>query len=1040
MRIVEIQVQSYGALRNYKLSNLPPDGLIVIHGPNEAGKSTLLKFIHFILFGTHGHGQCNGSLSALFGESQHPWTISRQQNGKKSHVSITRPDSTVGTESDLINILQGTDDRLFRGVFAFGLEELQDFETLRHESIRERIFTAGLVGAARSPREVANELESQCNALLRQRGECPARAIVTRMQDLRAQLEVSRKSQSRYAELQTQVNTLASRQDDQVNQISVFRKKQSELKTLVEVWPIWEELQNAESALKRLQPPVSIPSNSEMQLTQLRTLLNNGEEELSRLRNRERDLQRKRDEIKLNPLIVTKQQSIEALHTRLAVVQERWNQIKKLETERKIEHDKYLDAVREIGSGITEERIVQTDVSFGEREKVREWVNKLEVATNQVARTRGERDNECRSIGAAELRLKELEQEQGSSNTATLAQQESEYNQLRAAMSKLARVVFETQSLNRDVVRLESELKQSGADSGILSSLPVILAVTSIALIGVAALQLSSNVLLALLLVIGAIVTVVVCIACAKGLKAMRTREESRRQGLDTQLGTARKECEVRTANANQLEEDIRKLASRFSIPVPVTEDALNQKDQELKARRDDMTRLEQRRGALERAQQELNSLQNREQVLSNTLAVQEASLRASEEAWQQWKQLRKLPSELKPQSVLDLLIFVARAQECVKKRSIIDPQLKQLKNDNLEWENAVRATCEQLNVGVSSASSLIEKCIELRALCLDSLASRGTLDAIIAELTGIERDIALRLEKGDKIARQVEDLLKSAGVKSDVEFHQLIGTEAQRQKLLQRRSDLQGQISGRIGAGQSAEKLRQMLITGECVEWRQRSDELDSEIARLESSRDQLLRDHTSANQQLDDLRRSVDIASRELEYGTNLTELSTIFREWRVLKLAHSLIERTMKDCEENRQPQILQEAQRWLTLITDGRYTRILRDEENQAIQVMNALKQNLTLEELSRGTAEQLYLSVRLGLVQEFSKQRERLPLIFDDILVNFDPKRSRRVAECLRDLACEHRQQILLFTCHPQTRDLMREVYPACRVEELSETN
>ena len=70
-------------------------------------------------------------------------------------------------------------------------------------------------------------------------------------------------------------------------------------------------------------------------------------------------------------------------------------------------------------------------------------------------------------------------------------------------------------------------------------------------------------------------------------------------------------------------------------------------------------------------------------------------------------------------------------------------------------------------------------------------------------------------------------------------------------------------------------------------------------------------------------------------------------------------------------------------------------------------------------LSRGTVEQLYLCLRLGLAETFAERAESLPIILDDVLVNFDPGRAASVAEALADTAERH--QVLFFTCHPHLR-------------------
>ena len=55
-------------------------------------------------------------------------------------------------------------------------------------------------------------------------------------------------------------------------------------------------------------------------------------------------------------------------------------------------------------------------------------------------------------------------------------------------------------------------------------------------------------------------------------------------------------------------------------------------------------------------------------------------------------------------------------------------------------------------------------------------------------------------------------------------------------------------------------------------------------------------------------------------------------------------------------------------------------------------------------LSRGTVEQLYLCLRLGLAAEFARGATSVPIIMDDVLVDFDPVRARATAAVLLDFA------------------------------------
>ncbi|MDT2193260.1 hypothetical protein [Paenibacillus larvae] len=84
-------------------------------------------------------------------------------------------------------------------------------------------------------------------------------------------------------------------------------------------------------------------------------------------------------------------------------------------------------------------------------------------------------------------------------------------------------------------------------------------------------------------------------------------------------------------------------------------------------------------------------------------------------------------------------------------------------------------------------------------------------------------------------------------------------------------------------------------------------------------------------------------------------------------------------------------------------------------------------------MSRGTAEQLYLSMRFALADEY-RNKAVLPLILDDIFVNFDPVRTRRCLGLLKILRKD--RQILLFTCHSHIRDAVQQMLPDSQIVEM----
>jgi uncharacterized protein YhaN len=245
---------------------------------------------------------------------------------------------------------------------------------------------------------------------------------------------------------------------------------------------------------------------------------------------------------------------------------------------------------------------------------------------------------------------------------------------------------------------------------------------------------------------------------------------------------------------------------------------------------------------------------------------------------------------------------------------------------------------------------------------------------------------------------------------------------------------DRERQITVRLGSGTEADELRRELAGGESQEWHRRLDSLAAELESRQALRDRALREHRDAEMALRALEDSAEVAALESERLRILADIETAVRQWRVQVMAQGLLDRTLKEFERTRQPEVLAQASKNFTAVTGGRYKRIAQAEREGEISIFDAENKARRIEDLSRGTAEQLYVCIRLGLAAEFARRTQSLPLVMDDVLVNFDPGRARAMAETLIEFG--KGRQILFFTCHPSTRDMILDIDDGVNVVEM----
>lgn len=194
----------------------------------------------------------------------------------------------------------------------------------------------------------------------------------------------------------------------------------------------------------------------------------------------------------------------------------------------------------------------------------------------------------------------------------------------------------------------------------------------------------------------------------------------------------------------------------------------------------------------------------------------------------------------------------------------------------------------------------------------------------------------------------------------------------------------------------------------------------------------------------------------SNEAGYRMKKTEraIKDNYNQWLEYAFAKEVLERAKKQYEENSQPQIVQIASAFFNKITDNAWQSIKVNLDDRSVNVLDENGKLLQAEMLSQGAKEQLYLSLRLAHIKNRSLTKRPLPILMDDILVNFDERRMKNTAEVLKlmvqknpqeplqenlqenqlePLSTHNNQQILYYTCHERTAQILQEIIPDTKI-------
>lgn len=244
--------------------------------------------------------------------------------------------------------------------------------------------------------------------------------------------------------------------------------------------------------------------------------------------------------------------------------------------------------------------------------------------------------------------------------------------------------------------------------------------------------------------------------------------------------------------------------------------------------------------------------------------------------------------------------------------------------------------------------------------------------------------------------------IYQSVGVGNDEAFNNFLRKRAQARAQQATTTAYEKQLSaqdkGDLARFNSEEELR---------------DQLSMAQHRVDTARDKLQQAQKTVQQDQLSIKNLVaDGTLAELEqYQANLTtQLWQEAREWVSYQLAAQWIDRALVLASADRYPAIITAAERYFATLTDDRYNKIILD--NDGVKVLDKEQARFDVGELSTGTAEQLYVALRLGFITVMSDQIS-LPIMIDDGFVNFDNHRRSNIMAILKQLAKNN--QVIYFT-------------------------
>ncbi|MBN2481141.1 MAG: AAA family ATPase [Bacteroidales bacterium] len=308
----------------------------------------------------------------------------------------------------------------------------------------------------------------------------------------------------------------------------------------------------------------------------------------------------------------------------------------------------------------------------------------------------------------------------------------------------------------------------------------------------------------------------------------------------------------------------------------------------------------------------------------------------------------------------------------------------------------------------------LVNQLIQLSDFTAKQLRRKEELQNILSARQKELEKTQKQLNDNEKIIKQ---LLKSIHAKDKDDFRKKYDENKQAKELTEMRRNAVVTIETIAGLNRSREVI-DFLSTHKQLDIKEESQKLEKEIGEMREALDDRIREMGEKRGEIKRIEGESELAQVMTELETERQKLNNAYREWITGKIALKILSEAKETYEREKQPAVIKNSGTYFSKITSGRYNRIKISLGEKDITVFDSREALKKIDQLSRGTREQLLISLRLGFIEEYETKAEPLPVIVDEVLVNFDPVRARKAAGIFQEFG--ENRQILVFTCHPST--------------------
>ncbi len=1038
MRITDAKIDGFGVWHDLQLTNLS-GRVTVFYGANEAGKTTLMQFIRSVMYGISPQqrqrylpplsgGKPGGTLGIVDGENRFELTrIADRGPDDLGLATITTQDGQTGGDRLLREALAEVDETTFNNVFAIGLREIQQLGTLSDIQAAEWLYrlTSGvdrvsLYDVIQNLRQTHRDLLSGKNQ------QSKITELVARRDVLRGEIRQLAQQSRSWSQLAVQIKELDAEIEEKEAEVRKCERQSRTIEIAVGLKTNWRRRNKIASQLEQFAGCIPLPEDAIERLDTLAKKIESHQREGAILEGQRRQLREEAKRLGINERLVKAASRIDALGEQRDWLQSLERQMEDLEAEAEELEQRLENEQERLGAalGLADPSSLR-EISNADLEGLQPLMKENRAAQKRVDEAQQDLDAVIESERSLQVKI---ESAVVGGEHHGLPMDVQEVSDLVAMLRKRLQVEQRLEKARSH----EVEMQQQSQDLLEEQVMPLSLFSWSLAAIVLSGLMLGTWMFMpdsplggfGGVIAVGALMT----LGLTFGFKLFS--ENAAAQKLDG----CERQVEVLARQVSEAEKEKQKLDSQLPMTDGSVEMRLHAAEQHLEELENVLPFEAQRKQAIHEVTTAESRLSDAREQLKKSISVWRSKLvglgfseKLDPERFLAVSERFGALNDLEQRAKLRRENAVERQREIATLTRRVSDLTQEVECVLVSEEYEVGEDGEEYEVEVGTLDQL-EHLINERHRQFADVDRRKEL--MVKAKTFKEKEAKHR-QSVVGLQRRRDALIHAANCDDETAYRRLAEDQQQAAKLRKQQAEVSREITAAIGS-HAPESTFADLLSPESVEllddrWEEASYLLDEKQEELKI----LAGERGAKRQEQRAKAEDRSLAERQLELNCTEKQLDDARQSWREHAVVNRVLERIRADYEANRQPETLEEASRTMAKLTGGEYKRVWTPLADDVLLVENAAGESLTVDVLSRGTREQLFLSVRLALVANFARRGIRLPMVLDDVLVNFDAVRTQRAAEVLGEFAAGG-HQLLVFTCHEHMWQMFKELDADCR--------